>query len=44
MVNLDSEEVVAMRQEKANQMKTLQDDIEKKTNNVVQCQQAIANI
>lgn len=44
MINLDSEEVVAMRQEKANQMKTLQDDIEKKTNNVVQCQQAIANI
>ena len=44
MINLDSDEVVAMRQEKANQMKTLQDDIEKKTNNVVQCQQAIANI
>ena len=44
MINLDSEEVVAMRQEKANQMKTLQDDIEKKTNNVVQCQQSIANI
>lgn len=44
MINLDSEEVVAMRQEKANQIKTLQDDIEKKTNNVVQCQQAIANI
>jgi len=44
LVNLDSEEVVAMRQEKANQMKTLQDNIEKKTNNVVQCQQAIANI
>ena len=44
MINLDSEEVVAIRQEKANQLKTLQDDIEKKTNNVVQCQQAIANI
>ena len=44
MINLDSKEVVAMRQEKANQLKTLQDDIEKKTNNVVQCQQAIANI
>ncbi len=44
MTNLDSKEVVAMRQEKANQLKTLQDDIEKKTNNVVQCQQAIANI
>lgn len=44
MINLDSDEVVAMRQEKANQMKTLQDDIEKKTNNVVQCQQVIANI
>ena len=44
MINLDSKEVVAMRQEKANQLKILQDDIEKKTNNVVQCQQAIANI
>ena len=44
MINLDSNEVVAMRQEKANQLKILQDDIEKKTNNVVQCQQAIANI
>ena len=44
MNNLDSKEVVAMRQEKANQLKTLQDDIEKKTNNVVQCQQAVANI
>ena len=44
MINLDSKEVIAMRQEKANQLKTLQDDIEKKTNNVVQCQQAIANI
>ena len=44
MINLDSKEVVAMRQEKANQIKILQDDIEKKTNNVVQCQQAIANI
>ena len=44
MINLDSQEVVAMRQEKANQLKILQDEIEKKTNNVVQCQQAIANI
>lgn len=44
MINLDSKEVVAMRQEKANQLKILQDDIEKKTNNVVQCQQAVANI
>ena len=44
MINLDSKEVVAMRQEKANQIKILQDDIEKKTNNVVQCQQAIVNI
>ena len=44
MINLDSKEVIAMRQEKANQLKTLQDDIEKKTNNVVQCQQAVANI
>ena len=44
MINLDSKDVIAMRQEKANQLKTLQDDIEKKTNNVVQCQQAIANI
>ena len=44
MINLDSKEVVAMRQEKANQIKILQDEIEKKTNNVVQCQQAIANI
>ena len=44
MINLDSKEVVAMRQEKANQLKILQDEIEKKTNNVVQCQQAIANI
>ena len=44
MINLDSKEVIAMRQEKANQLKTLQDDIEKKTNNVVQCQQDIANI
>ena len=44
MINLDSKEVIAMRQEKANQLKILQDDIEKKTNNVVQCQQAIANI
>lgn len=44
MINLDSKEVVAMRQEKANQLKILQDDIEKKTNNVVQCQQVIANI
>lgn len=44
IINLDSKEVVAMRQEKANQLKILQDDIEKKTNNVVQCQQAIANI
>ena len=44
MINLDSKEVVAMRQEKTNQLKILQDDIEKKTNNVVQCQQAIANI
>ena len=37
MINLDSKEVIAMRQEKANQLKILQDDIEKKTNNVVQC-------
>ena len=44
MINLDSKDVIAMRQEKANQLKTLQDDIEKKTNNVVQCQQAVANI
>ena len=44
MINLDSKEVIAMRQEKANQLKTLQDDIEKKTNNVVQCQQVVANI
>ena len=44
MINLDSKEVIAMRQEKANQLKILQDDIEKKTNNVVQCQQAVANI
>ena len=44
MINLDSKDVIAMRQEKANQIKTLQDEIEKKTNNVVQCQQAIANI
>ena len=44
MINLDSKEVVAMRQEKANQLKILQDDIEKKTNNVVQCQQAIVHI
>ena len=44
MINLDSKDVIAMRQEKANQLKILQDDIEKKTNNVVQCQQAVANI
>ena len=44
MINLDSKDVIAMRQEKANQIKTLQDEIEKKTNNVVQCQLAVANI
>lgn len=44
LVNLDSEEVVAMRQEKENAIKQLQDKIEKKTNIAIQCQQAVANI
>ena len=43
-INLDSEDVVKMRQEKENVLKQLQDTIEKKTNNAIQCQQAVANI
>lgn len=43
-INLDSEDVIKMRQEKENVLKRLQDNIEKKTNNVIQCQQAVANL
>ena len=43
-INLDSEDVVKMRQEKENVLKQLQDTIEKKTNNAIQCQQVVANI
>lgn len=43
-INLDSEDVVKMRQEKENVLKNLQDAIEKKNNNAIQCQQAVANL
>ena len=35
---LDSEDVIKMRQAKENTLKQLQDTIEKKTNNAIQCQ------
>lgn len=43
-INLDSEDVVKMRQEKENVIKQLQETITKKTNNVIQCQQVVANL
>ena len=43
-INLDSEDVVKMRQEKENVIKQLQETITKKTNNAIQCQQVVANI
>lgn len=43
LVNLDSEDVIKMRQEKNNVLKNLQDNIEKKQNNLIQCQQKIAD-
>ena len=43
-INLDSADVIKMRQEKENVLKRLQDEVEKKNNNAIQCQQAIANL
>ena len=43
-INLDSMDVIKMRQEKENVLKRIQDEIEKKINNVIQCQQAVANL
>lgn len=43
-INLDSEDVIKMRQAKENALKQLQDTIEKKTNNAIQCQQSVANL
>lgn len=43
-INLDSEDVIKMRQAKENTLKQLQDIIERKTNNAIQCQQAVANL
>lgn len=44
LINLDSEDVIKMRQERENVLKQLQDTIEKKNNNAIQCQQAIADM
>ena len=43
-INLDSADVIKMRQEKENVLKRLQDEVEKKNNNAIQCQQAVANL
>ena len=42
-INLDSEDVVKMRQQKQNTLKMLNDELTKKRNNIIQCQQAVAN-
>lgn len=42
-INLDSEDVIKMRQERENVLKNLQDTIEKKNNNLIQCQQKVAD-
>lgn len=42
-INLDSDDVVKMRQERENVLKNLQDTIDKKNNNLIQCQQQVAD-
>lgn len=43
-INLDSADVVKMRQEKENALKQIQDTIKKKSDNLIQCQQKVAQI
>ena len=42
-INLDADDVVKMRQERENVLKNLQDTIDKKNNNLIQCQQQVAD-
>ena len=44
VTNLDGPDVLKMRQEKENVLKNMQDTVKRKTDNLIQCQQAVANL